>query len=249
MQMSKFSTKAILVVVMIVVLTLGAGIVGAQDDDNGPRRPGQGQGGRLGDLISLVAEQTGLTAQEIMTQVRDGATLADVISNNGGDVDAVVDAILADAEARLSEAVAEERITQEQMDTRLATLEETVFAVLNGEFEPRSGGNGNGQGPRDGVRNLLQFVVEATGLDVETLREQLQDGATLAEIIEANGGDVDAIINTIVSTVTERVNERVEAGEMDAERAEQILSNLEETVTNFLNGERPERPMPPQTDA
>ena len=144
--MSKFSTKAVLVFVVILALALAVGVVGAQDDTVDPRGNGQGQrDGGFRNLIGIVVEQTGLTVQEIITQVREGVTLADVITNNGGSVDAVVDEILANAETRMSEAVANERITQEQMDERLATLEETVNAALNGEFEPR--GNGECQLP------------------------------------------------------------------------------------------------------
>ena len=88
----------------------------------------------------LLLSKRGLTAEEIIEQVREGATLADVLTSNGGSVDAVVDAVLAEAEAFMSEAVAEERITQEQMDERLAGLSDIINSALNGEFEPRRNG-------------------------------------------------------------------------------------------------------------
>ena len=53
-----------------------------------------------------------------------------------------------------------------------------------------------GEGQRSQGRGpimLLDIASEATGLDVETIREQAADGATLAEIITANDGDVEAV--------------------------------------------------------
>lgn len=262
------NSKAVIVLIVVAMLALMAGVVSAQEPP-GPGGPGGngGNGGpRPGDLprgarqlIALVAEQTGLTGQEIVEQVRDGATLAEIITANGGDVQVVVDAVLANATERLSEAVANERITQEQMDTRLATIETNINALLNGEFEPRGdglgnggpgnggpgngGGNGNGgPGPRDGVRAFMNALVEATGLEVSEIRDQLRDGATPAEVVEANGGDVQAVIDSIVATITTHVNERVEAGQMTQERADEILSELAQRVTDFMNSVRPVMP-------
>lgn len=48
---------------------------------------------------------------------------------------------------------------------------------------------------------LLDIASEVTGLEVETIREQSADGATLAEIITANGGDVEAVKAQMIEVV------------------------------------------------
>lgn len=244
------NARVIVVVMVVAMLALMAGAVSAQDSNNGGERNGRGgrDGGRqmIGrELISLVAEQTGLTNVEVLQVMRDGSTIAEIMTENGGDVDALVSTIVANATERLNEAVAEERITQEEADERLIAIEETVTAILNGEFELGDGPRGNGQGQggdrRGGLRNLIGEIIEITGLDVEELRDQIRDGATPAEIITANGGDVDAVIDTIVANMTARLNERVEAEDMTQERADEILSTIEQRVTDFMNGIRPVR--------
>ena len=37
-------------------------------------------------------------------------------------------------------------------------------------------------------------MLEATGLDAEALRAALAEGSTIAELIEANDGDVESVI-------------------------------------------------------
>jgi hypothetical protein len=62
-------------------------------------------------------------------------------------------------------------------------------------------------GRRGGRAMMFEIISEATGLNREALHEALQeDGATLASVIEDNGGDVDAIIDQIVAAIVERTD-------------------------------------------
>jgi predicted small secreted protein len=57
-------------------------------------------------------------------------------------------------------------------------------------------------------------VAEATGLSQEEIRAQVAEGLTLAEIVEANGGDVEAVRKSLVEALGELPN----AAEMDLEQ-------------------------------
>ncbi len=73
-------------------------------------RGGPGMGSEaLTDLL-------GLTAEEIHTQLHDGATLAEIAAAQGVEVQAVVDALVAELDTRLDEAVADGRIDQAEAD-------------------------------------------------------------------------------------------------------------------------------------
>lgn len=119
-----------------LVSVLVVGIVGAVSAHPGDGNRGPGRGG---DIAEIITEQTGLTAEEIREQLQAGSTLAEVIEANGGDVQAVIDAMVAEATERINSSVEEGRLTQEQADERLAELEQHVTDRLNGEFEPRDG--------------------------------------------------------------------------------------------------------------
>jgi hypothetical protein len=79
----------------------------------------------------LAAEQTGLSPREIAAQLRSGTTLGELLTANGVDVNAFIDDVVEQADARLDQAVANGRITQERADEMLANLREHLTQRLN----------------------------------------------------------------------------------------------------------------------
>jgi len=110
-----------------------------------PERPDRSdREGRGPGILRKIAQDTGLTPQELLPQLRDGATPAQILIDNGIDVATFVDELLVNTEERLAEAVANERITQEQADERLDTIRTTLTDRLNqplnqqGTFPPET---------------------------------------------------------------------------------------------------------------
>jgi hypothetical protein len=91
-----------------------------------------------------------------------------------------------------------------------------------------------GNGPILG--DLLQIIAQDLNLEPKDVLQQMR-GQTLAEVIAAQNGDATKITADIVAAVTERVNQAVANGRLTQERADQMLANLTETVTQALNGE------------
>jgi uncharacterized protein YidB (DUF937 family) len=73
----------------------------------------------------------GLTAEEIHTQLHDGKTLAEIATAQGVDVQAVVDALVAELDTRLDEAVANGRIDQAEADEKAADATEKITDMVN----------------------------------------------------------------------------------------------------------------------
>lgn len=90
----------------------------------------------------------------------------------------------------------------------------------------------------DGImREVLNIVADATGLEPREIAERVRAGETLAQIITAQGGDVTAVTSQIVAAISDRVNTAVAEGRITQERADEILLDLEARVTRVLNGE------------
>ena len=93
---------------------------------------------------------------------------------------------------------------------------------------------------------LMDLVTEATGLEPDALHAALRDGDSLAALIEANGGDVEAFIAEATATATEsasaRIAERIESmvrgdhglGKAGVDRAE-MAAGLQEAMETWLN--------------
>ncbi len=123
-------------------------------DDARPDRDGfgGGRGGHIGLGLEAVAEELGLTTDEIRTALEDGQSLADLAAANGSSADALVAVLVAEATTHLDEHVADGDITQAEADERLAEMTENITAMVNGEmptFEGRGPGSGGpgGRGP------------------------------------------------------------------------------------------------------
>ena len=111
--------------------------------DHGPR------GGHVLPGLETAADALGITEDELRTALRDGQTIAEVATDQGVDLQSVIDALVAQANTRLDEAVANGRIDAARADEIRANLPDRITAFVNGEFrEGRPGGPGP-DGPGD----------------------------------------------------------------------------------------------------
>ena len=92
----------------------------------------------------------------------------------------------------------------------------------------------NGEGIR-GFRLQHEFgfpldddiLLEATGLDADSLRAALMEGSTMADLIAANEGDVAAVIADVVAQMTDEINAS----------AAEVVEGLGERVSEEFNAE------------
>jgi hypothetical protein len=106
------------------------------------------------------------------------------------------------------------------------------------------GERGMGQLQRGGERfpylqDILAAISEQTGLSLIDVAAEVRGGTSLAALIEANDGSVEAISETVVAAVTERINQAVENGRISQERANEMLTDLGQGVTDAINSEIP----------
>jgi hypothetical protein len=225
---------------IVAIFALAAGIVGAQDrpggnrpgGNNGGNRPG-GRDGMLAEVGTIVQEQTGLTAQELRQGLAQGKTLEQLITESGGDVEAVITAIVQASTERINQAVTEGKLTRERADEMLANLAENVRNLVTTGARPE----GQRSGPVRSAIELSQILLEEAGLEAEQVRAAVASGQTIADLIAAAGGNVEAIVDATITEATTRINEAVAAGNLEQARADEMLNNLETAVTNMVNGE------------
>lgn len=235
--------RVLLGLVVMAMLAVGVSAAGAQDN-MGPS--GRGARGAVREVITVIAEQTGLTPMDILAQVREGSSLAEIISANGGDVETVTASAIEAVTAAINQAVTDGWITQEQADTMLTNVEARVTDAINGEGLFDRGNRGEGRGGRDGMfgrrgerglgmqMTLLQLAAEQTGLSLDTLWAELQSGKSLADVLAANNVDVTTFVDAAVVQATERADAAVSEGQITQEQADRMLENFRERLTDRL---------------
>lgn len=131
--------QIVLSLIAVLVALSAVGVASAQDLEH---RPDEGRGRDrhpamkiMRHVMSTVSEATGLEPRDVMTQLADGSTLSEIVTANGGDVDAVKAEILAPMQERIATALENERITQEQADELLTRATERLDEMFDRVFE------------------------------------------------------------------------------------------------------------------
>ncbi len=96
----------------------------------------------LGGIVSSVAETLGMTPREIVQELKDGRSLAEIGEAKGVSADTLKSTILTAAQDKLDQAVADGKLTQERADKITARLTDNIDKILNwkrgsGEGLPR----------------------------------------------------------------------------------------------------------------
>lgn len=104
---------------------------------------GFGRGHHGPGHLDTVAEVLGMEVDDLEAALRDGQTIAEVA---GDDVGVVTDALIAEANERIDEAVADGRLTADEAAEKRAEVAEKIEAKVNGE----AGFGRRGFGPRGG---------------------------------------------------------------------------------------------------
>lgn len=111
-------------------------------------RAGFGHRGHRGARLETAADTIGIAAEDLRDAIESGSTIGEVATENGVDPQAVIDALVADKQEKLDQAVADGRLTAEEAAAKAADVEERVTDAVNGEIDlsERQGRRGRGPG-------------------------------------------------------------------------------------------------------
>jgi polyhydroxyalkanoate synthesis regulator phasin len=136
-------------------------------------------------------------------------------------------------ENRIDQAVEDGRLTEEQGQELKERLESGDTPLLFGGF----GFPGHGHFGHFGPFADLGTAASYLGSTEAELRSELADGKTLAEIAKAEGKSVDGLVQALVEEATARIDQAVADGKLTQARANELKEDLEERITDFVNGE------------
>lgn len=191
---------------------------------------GLGSGLAAGGVVGLLMTVPTLTNAATDTDSAPAAVTAEA------DDDAAADAERAAHGERLREVlqplVDDGTLTADQADAVTEHLEAHREERVDDRIDRRQ---------RHGRGVAGDAAAEALGIEVEELRDALRGGATIADLAEANGVDLQTVIDAIVAEAETRLDEAVANGRMDEDEAAERLADLEERITDRVNGVRPER--------
>jgi hypothetical protein len=139
---------------------------------------------------------------------------------------------------RVDDAVEDGRLTKEQgerMKERIDANEVPLFGLgpMGGFDRP---------GHHMFFHAKLEAAAEYLGMTRAQLREALQDGKTLAQVARDRDKSVDGLVDALVDEAEKMLDEDVEAGRLTEAEKKEMLSRLEDRITDFVNGRFPDPP-------
>ncbi len=178
-----------------------------------------------GEGLTVAAKALGISEADLRTALEGGKSIADVAKAQGVDLQTVIDALVADGNARL--------------DAAKANLPARITELVN-----RAGLGGHGPGGDHRGHRLmgLQAAADAIGISAADLRTALEGGSSVADVAKAHNVDVQKVIDALVADATKHIDEAVANGRIDAARATEMKANLVERITGRVNGTDPGPP-------
>jgi hypothetical protein len=150
------------------------------------------------------------------------------------------DALKKALEARVDAAVADGRMTKAEGDALKERIEAGDVPLFAGGRHHGGPGFGH-RGAAAGVEGAAKYI----GITEAQLRIELQNGKTRADVAKAHGKSVDGLVDVLVAEAKTKLNAEVKAGRLTGAQANDMLAELEEHITDFVNGSVPARPFGP----
>jgi len=162
----------------------------------------------------------GAAGVAVFTPTLSGAQTDDTTTETEPETDRPV--VTAKITESLAPLVADGTITQAQADAVAAHLADQLPMRHRGGFGLRAG--------------FGEEVAEVLELTVDDLRTRLQGGESLADIAEAEGVDVQAVVDAVVAVHQEHLDEAVADGRITQEQADERAATLEEHAQDIVEG-------------
>lgn len=112
--------------------------------------------------------------------------------------------------------------------------------------EDADGTRADRRGDRDGTRSEgrkggggcnQEALADAIGISVDELSAAREEGASLAEIAEANGVDPDVVAEVLIADVNAKLDAKVAEGDLTEEEAAERLAEKSERIEDRIFGD------------
>ena len=142
---------------------------------------------------------------------------------------------------RVDAAVAAGRLSRAEGDALKARIDAGDAPFLFGVGPHRGGFGFEHHRVGAGIDAAAKYI----GITEAQLRTELQNGKTLAEVAKAHGKTVDGLVAALVANAKAKLDAAVKAGKLTQSQANEMLADLKERVTDFVNGNVPAKPFGP----
>jgi len=189
-----------------------------------------------GELLTLL----NIDEQTFKTEIEAGKTLVAIAGEHGVSEQVLKDFLIAQKNQHMEEAIKAGRITAEQAEKMKANMDERVSQMINGKGPMHNMHKDKAPGPRAGHGFMGDAkLLELLKIDAEAFRSELKSDKSLVTIAKEHGVSEKTLKKFMTTQMTERIDEGVAAGRITAEQAGKMKANMDERVSQMINGKGP----------
>ena len=178
---------------------------------------------------AIVAEQLGITEDELWQAYAEGKSIADLAAEAGIDTQAIINALVAAETEFINSLVADGTITQDEANEWIAELPEYIKSYVEDSWDNIDFGE-----EVDWV-DWDEIAATALGISVDDLYAAYAEGKSIAALAGEKNVDPATVASAIVAAETEFINGLVADGVISQEEADEWLGYLTEDVDAFVN--------------
>jgi hypothetical protein len=183
----------------------------------------------LGDPFQAAADYLGISVYQLTTELRGGASLAEVATEHGKSIDGLVQALVEAAKSELDKSVTAGDITAAQEQDMLDGLRSHLADLVNSKFGAES------PPPEPPLGDPLAAAADYLGLSVDGLAQELQDGKSLAAVAKEKGKSVGGLEQAVIDAAKSALDKSVAGGDITAAEEQQVLDQLNMQIDDFVN--------------
>jgi uncharacterized coiled-coil protein SlyX len=191
-------------------------------------KPARGPAGDRGP--AAIASYLGLTPAQLRQQLGSGKSLAQIAVAQGKTVAGLENAIYADVQAHLDQAVARGRLTKAQEQTLLTRLKSRLDDLVSHALPKATNTRLGLRSPRLGAA-----VSAYLGITPMQLRTELRSGKSLAQVAVAHGNTAAGLKAAILAKVKARLDRAVASKRLTGAQEQRVLDLLSAHLDQVLS--------------
>jgi hypothetical protein len=218
-------------VLLVLGLLAGVGTAVAVAKAPGKTKPRAAKVQQRG-LLPAAAAYLGVTPVALRTELRSGKSLAQVATAKGKSVDGLKTALVAAIKTKVDAAKATGKLDAARADRLLQRAPQLVERLVNAKPRARAM---RAKGARGG---LLKTAATYLGVTNAQLVTDLRAGKSLAQVATAKSKSVDGLKQALLAALKQKVDAAVDAGRLDAARAQRLLERAPAHIERLVNRSR-----------
>jgi hypothetical protein len=223
--------KRITAVLLVLGLLVGVGAAVAVAKAPGKTKPRAAKVQQRG-LLPVAATYLELTPVALRRELRSGKSLAQVAIAKGKSVDGLESALVSALRSKVQAAKAAGKIDAARADRLLQRAPQLVERLVNATPRARAT---RAKGTRGG---LLKAAATYLGVTNAQLVTELRAGKSLAQVATAKGKSIDGLKQALFAALKQKVDAAVDAGRLDAARAQKLLERAPAHIERLVNRSR-----------